>query len=155
LSTEHNPSGGATPGYETRDANPESLVKFAITLAVTVLVTMAGMWWLMGYYGRVQDLGAGATPFGKLHEKQLPPLPRIQVEPVHELDEVRDQQRHAAESYGWVDREHGIVHIPVTQAMDLILARGGLPARQSANLSGAPVSAAPAKAKPAHGKSAP
>jgi len=155
LSTEHNPSGGATPGYETRDANPESLVKFAITLAVTVLVAMAGMWWLMGYYGRVQERGPAATPVGQLQERQLPPLPRIQVKPVHELDEVSDQQRHAAESYGWVDREHGIVHIPVTQAMDLILARGGLPARQSADTSGAAGSQAPAKAKPAHGKSAP
>ena len=151
MNTEHNAPGTGTPGYETRDANPASLVKFGIGLALTLVVTWAGMWWLMNYFSRVQQLGPAATPFGKLHEKQLPPLPRIQVEPVHELDEVRYQQRNALDSYGWVDRAHGIVHIPVTQAMDLILSRGGLPARQT---SGAPGSEAPAKAKSDHGKGA-
>lgn len=145
MSTEHNQSGGVTPGYETRDANPESLIKYAITLAVTVVVAMAGMWWLMGYFGRVQPLGPAATPFQSLRERQLPPLPRIQVDPVRELDEVRDRQRHEIDSYGWVDRAHGMVHIPIAQAMDLILSRGGLPARQGA---GAAASQPPAKTKP-------
>jgi hypothetical protein len=151
LSTEHNPAGGAQPGYETRDANPASLVKFAIGLALTLVVSWAGMWWLMGYFGRVQQLGPAATPFGKLEQKQLPPLPRIQVDPVRDLDAVRDQQRNAVESYGWVDRAHGVVHIPIERAMDLILERGGLPARQTPGAAG---SEPPPKSNPQHGKGA-
>jgi len=150
LSTEHNAPGAGTPGYETRDANPESLVKFIIGLAFTLVITFAGMWWLLGYFSRVQPLGPAAAPFQALRERQLPPLPRIQVQPVHELEEVRDQQRQAVDSYGWVDRAHGVVHIPIEQAMEIILTRGGLPARQTA---GATSSAAPAKAKA--GKSTP
>lgn len=129
---EHNQSGGGPSGYETRDANPASLVRFGIGLALTLVVVWAGMWWLMGHFGRVQKLGPSATPFGQLEEKQLPPLPRLQVYPMQDLNAVREQQSSALETYGWVDREHAIVHIPIDRAMDLILERGALPARAPA-----------------------
>jgi hypothetical protein len=155
LSTEHNPAGGSK-GYETRDANTPSLVKFAIGLAFTLVVTWAGMWWLMGYFGHVQQLGPSATPFGKPEQKQTPPLPRLQVDPVQDLVEVRKQQSGELESYGWVDRSHSIVHIPIVRAMDLILERGGLPARasDSATSGGTQKPAAPSKAKPDRGRGA-
>jgi len=132
LSTEHNPSGGARGGYEARDANPSSLVHFAVGLAVMLVFVWAGMFWLMKYFSRVQDTGPPATPFEQVSGSRLPPLPRLQVDPVQDLSLVRAQQGGALDSYGWVDRGHGIVHIPIEQAMDLILERGGLPARPNA-----------------------
>ena len=149
---EHNPAGGPPPGYETRDANPASLVKFAIGLALTLVVSWAGMWWLLGYLGQAQEQGPAAVPFRALHERQLPPLPRIQVDPVRELNEVRVEQSDAANSYGWVDRSHGVVHIPIDEAMKLILERGALPARPSAADSGAAQSKRPAKTKSGSGE---
>ena len=158
MSTEHNQSGGGPGGYEKRDANPASLVHFCVGLALTLVVVWAGMWWLMGYFGRVQQLGPPTTPFGQLEQKQIPPLPRLQVNPVEDLVEVRKQQSSALDSYGWVDRSRGIVHIPIDRAMDLILARGGLPARPSASASGtagSPAPAAPSSAKSSRGRGAP
>ncbi len=38
----------------------------------------------------------------------------------------RDAQRRKLESYGWVDRKAGVVHIPVDRAMDLVV-QGGSP----------------------------
>jgi hypothetical protein len=157
LSTEHSQSGNSG-GYERRDANPASLVHFCVGLALTLVVAWAGMWWLLGYFGRVQPLGPPATPFQRPEERQLPPLPRLQVEPVLELNQARNQQRAEIDTYGWVDRGHGIVHIPIDRAMDLILERGGLPARPEAGATGATgthVPAAPAKAKSRRGRSAP
>ncbi len=154
MSTEHNPSGGGTPGYETRDANPASLVKFAIGLALTLVVAWAGMWWLLGYFGQTQDQGPPAAPFRALRERQLPPLPRVQVEPLRDLDEVRAEQSDAINKYGWVDRSHGVVHIPISDAMKLILERGGLPARANAGASGAAAPQAPAKAQLGQGEGA-
>jgi hypothetical protein len=129
LSTEHNQSGGSTAGYETRDANPSSLVRFGIGLALLLVVVWAAMWWLMGYFRVTQPTGPPATPFGQLEEKQLPPMPRLQVNPVLDLNAQREQQSNALKSYGWVDRDRGIVHIPIDRAIDLILERGALPAR--------------------------
>lgn len=34
---------------------------------------------------------------------------------------TRERQRRALERYGWVDRERGLVHIPIEQAMALTL----------------------------------
>lgn len=157
MSTEPSQSGNSN-GYERRDANPASLVHFCVGLALTLIVAWAGMWWLLGYFGRVQPLGPSATPFQRPEERQLPPLPRLQVEPVLELNQARDQQRSELDNYGWVDRGHGIVHIPIDRAMDLILERGGLPARPQAAAPAAPGShahAAPAKAKSRRSRSAP
>ena len=157
MSTEHNHSGGSPAGYETRDANTPSLVKFVIGLAFLLVVTWAGMWWLMGYFGRVQKLGPSATPFGQLEQKQIPPLPRLQVDPVQDLVEVRKQQSGELDSYGWVDRSHSIVHIPIDRAMDLILERGGLPARASESAAaggGTQKPAAPSKTKAHRGRGA-
>jgi hypothetical protein len=39
------------------------------------------------------------------------------------LDLVATQRR-ALESYGWVDREHGIARIPIDRAIDLTVERG-------------------------------
>ncbi len=137
MSTEHNQSGGGPAGYEKRDADPASLVHFGVGLALTLVVVWAGMWWLMGYFSHVQKLGPSATPFGQLEEKQLPPLPRLQVNPEQDLKALREQQTAALDTYGWVDRDRGIVHIPIDRAMDLILERGVLPARANASAAGA------------------
>ena len=37
------------------------------------------------------------------------------------IDEVRSRQRELVSSYGWVDRDNGIVRIPVDRAMDLVV----------------------------------
>ena len=42
---------------------------------------------------------------------------------------MRAQEEARLNSYGWIDEENGIVHIPIERAMD-ILAKQGLPARQ-------------------------
>jgi hypothetical protein len=44
------------------------------------------------------------------------------------LKQLRATENAALTTYGWVDRENGIVHIPIDRAMDLILQRG-LPTR--------------------------
>ena len=150
MSTEHNQSVGGPGGYEKRDADPGSLVHFGVGLALTLVVVWAGMWWLMDYFSHVQKLGPSATPFGQLEEKQLPPLPRLQVNPEQDLKALREQQTAALDTYGWVVRDRGIVHIPIERAMDLILERGALPARANSSAVGArpPMkSAAPAKRK--------
>ena len=41
---------------------------------------------------------------------------------------LQAQQEATLHSYGWVDRQAGVVHIPIDQAIDLVLQRG-LPVR--------------------------
>jgi hypothetical protein len=41
-----------------------------------------------------------------------------------DLQNYRDGQREQLESYGWVDKEGGVVRIPIERAMDLVIERG-------------------------------
>jgi hypothetical protein len=57
---------------------------------------------------------------------QLPPGPLLESVPGQEFQSVHATQEAQLNSYGWVDRENGIVHIPIERAMEL-LAQTNLP----------------------------
>ena len=59
--------------------------------------------------------------------KPLPPEPRLQPDPVGDLNKMRRAEDQVLTSYGWVDKNAGVVRIPVEQALKLAAARG-LPA---------------------------
>lgn len=60
--------------------------------------------------------------------RRLPPEPRLQQAPILDLREMREAEDKILNSYGWIDQQHGIVRVPIDQAIDL-LARRGLQAR--------------------------
>ncbi|MGH6981434.1 MAG: hypothetical protein ACREFC_09530 [Stellaceae bacterium] len=53
-----------------------------------------------------------------------PPAPVLQVHGAVDMAEFRAAQNKELDSYGWVDQAHGIVHIPIDQAMHDIVQRG-------------------------------
>lgn len=152
MSTEPNqhPGGPSPEGYERSDASASSLVHFAVGLAVLLVVVWAGMLWMREFFAKVQekDLGVAVTPYEQ--DRPLPPLPRLQVEPVEDLVQVQEQQRDALKTYGWVDRANGVVHIPINRAMDLLLERAALPVRP--NAPALPEDGRAAPSKPASGE---
>ena len=52
------------------------------------------------------------------------PLPRLQVHPVGHWQDFHAAERRRLESYGWMDRSSGAVHIPIERAMQLVAERG-------------------------------
>jgi hypothetical protein len=54
------------------------------------------------------------------------PEPRLQTDPAADLAAYVRKERHLLDSYGWVDREHGIARVPIEIAMQQ-LARRGIP----------------------------
>ncbi|HUA00574.1 MAG TPA: hypothetical protein VMB02_09605 [Candidatus Aquilonibacter sp.] len=132
------------PGYERRDANVGGLLQFAFWMAVLLAVTLVGMKFTFDHFKKVQPLGATASPMVGENEEALPPRPRLQVQPHLELEDFCAAQQQAVDSYSWIDRQSGVVHIPVDRAMDLILQRG-LPTRPASE---APGGALPVVATP-------
>jgi len=49
-----------------------------------------------------------------------PPNPRLQVNPKIDLREKLSQERAQLNSYGWVDRQRGIAHIPIDRAIEML-----------------------------------
>ena len=52
------------------------------------------------------------------------PQPQLITEPGKELLHRRLAARAQLQTYGWVDRQAGIAHIPIDKAKQLLLARG-------------------------------
>jgi hypothetical protein len=124
-----NPERPAGPGYETRDVNVPVLMKFALWLAVAILLAALVSRWVFGYFAHTQSLGPATTPFENV--RTLPPLPRLQTAPQKDIHDYWQSQQDELNGYGWVDRSNGVVRIPVDRAMQLLLQRG-LPARAAA-----------------------
>jgi len=138
-----NPPADRGPGYERRDASVKGLLQFAFWMAVVLVVTLFAMRFFFDYIKKIEPLGQPASPLAQENVRELPPSPRLQVHPHDELVDYCSDQQQAVNSYGWVNQQAGVVHIPVDRAMDLILARG-LPARAPGDApAGAPTLAPP------------
>jgi hypothetical protein len=54
----------------------------------------------------------------------MPPAPVLQVDPRSDLEAFRAEEEARLNSYGWVDRSKGVVHMPIERAMAEIAAEG-------------------------------
>jgi hypothetical protein len=133
----HYPNTDATSNptvrHETSDINLRGVLAFAVGLAVTAIVVHFAVWVLFVYFNGRE--GVKVTPQYPLAVGQgdrTPPEPRLQTNPRQALRDLRAAEDKTLNGYGWVDRNNGIVHIPIDQAMKLTLERG-LPARQEAH----------------------
>jgi hypothetical protein len=59
-------------------------------------------------------------------------FPPLQVNPPIDLRTFRAREEAQLSAYGWMDRSAGVVRIPVTRAMDVLLEKGW-PIRQGTN----------------------
>lgn len=72
------------------------------------------------------ELLAGAAPLPTAVPTTIPG-PNLQVDGKSESDRIIGAQTVVIESYGWVDQNAGVVHIPIERAMALIVERGVTP----------------------------
>lgn len=115
--------------HETSDANLSGVVGFAAGLIVVGIVVGAIVWSLLSYFTREAARPVPAEfPLATTALRRLPPEPRLQTDPRDDLAHLRDAEARVLASYGWIDRNAGIVRIPIEQAMKLVAERG-LPSR--------------------------
>ncbi len=112
--------------HETRDASIRGLAIFGACLFVTLIVVLFAVKGMFNYFKATQSLGPPASPFE--NARQVPPQPRLQVNPRQDLRQFREAEDERLNSYAWVDEKAGVVRIPIGRAMDL-LAQRGLPVR--------------------------
>jgi hypothetical protein len=67
-------------------------------------------------------------PLAATQENRLPPEPRLQTNPRQDLADLRAREDEALTGYSWVDKNAGVVRIPIDEAIKKTLERG-LPAR--------------------------
>ncbi len=133
--------------YERRDLSARGIFIFLVALAMVIVAAALILWGMFRSFGRgnvtPQPSSAGimtapeALPPGG-DPAQSFPAPRLQPDPVADMNKFRTQEDQILESYGWVDKDNGVVRIPIGRAMQLIEQRG-LPVR----VPGQPIPTAP------------
>lgn len=117
--------------HEETDVNIRGIFAFAFGLVVVAAVIHLVVWLLFAYFStRETARVAPRYPLAATEQNRLPPEPRLQTNPRQDLADLRAAEERILSSYGWVDRNAGIVRIPIEEAMRLVVERG-LPARQT------------------------
>ncbi|HEY5895371.1 MAG TPA: hypothetical protein VIT91_19285 [Chthoniobacterales bacterium] len=115
------------PRYEKSDASARGVWIFGMALSLSVVLVVFGIGAMLKF------LSAHPTSPERASWVTSPgaevPAPRLQADPRAEMQEYRARQEALLKGYGWVDRERGIVRMPIDQAMDVIAERGVHPTK--------------------------
>ena len=111
--------------FEHSDVNYKLMIGAIILL---IIVTVCSMLLSIRIYGTMEtrQVEARPTPFPLYQLRPTPPPPRLQPNPIDRTTAEQDmanlllQENAILDSYGWVDKEEGIVRIPVERAIDLL-----------------------------------
>lgn len=131
------PADGATvspessdSGHEVSDISIKGTAIFGVSLLIFLVgVLLAVALFFQGYAflnGRLDGLRPKAEPAASSVVRAAPAYqgPLLQVKPEEDLRWMREHDASDLQSYGWVDRPRGIVRLPVSRAMDLLVERG-------------------------------
>lgn len=107
----------AERGHEPEGTRVGAVVGWAFLLLVSVLLSAAVVWWLMTAFSgtaRLAWLKVPSSPGGAYHW----------IDPRQDLRANRRAAEARLSGYAWIDRQHGIVRIPIERAMELVAGDG-------------------------------
>jgi hypothetical protein len=124
------------PGYEERDVDTRGVTRIAAALVIVLilccLVSASYFFFLEKRTTQLEGPILSALPRS---EKPFP-RPQLQADPALDYAEYHRAEEERLTQYRWIDREKGIVAIPIDRAIELTLERGlpfGPEAAQGAN----------------------
>lgn len=118
--------------HEDRDVNARALLWFGVALIAGAIIVHVALWGLFRVYrhqAAPKDLPVSMVQGGRA---TAPPEPRLQYDPVKDLEEMRAGEQKILDGYGWIDQRAGIVHIPIEQAIRLSIQRGAFVEQKAA-----------------------
>jgi hypothetical protein len=123
-------------GYERQDIGARGVLYFLIGLAVAGLLTYFVVDGLYSYLDKrseaqqapvnplVTNAPADTRNIGTDYPQGAFPNPRLEVDERGQLNDIRIKEEQTLQSYDYIDKNAGIVRIPIDRAMDLITQRG-------------------------------
>lgn len=116
-------------GHETRDLSIRAIAAFFGGLTLLIIVAAIAMKWTFdAFVARDRARDPPPSPLAA-SLPELPPEPRLDLEPSLGLAELRRTEEATLGGYAWIDEKAGAVRIPIERAMELVIERG-LPVRK-------------------------
>jgi len=111
------PSGDSGTVHEPNTLSLKVVALFVIILLALIVGAQPVVAWLLRSQGGKASVSIPLTSFD-------PGSARAWNHPEADLAALRkEENKHLAE-YAWIDRKHGVVRIPITRAMKLLVERG-------------------------------
>jgi hypothetical protein len=119
-------AASTTPGHEPDVIQVRRLVLLSTGLVFLMILVAAILTLVMNGFSRIEQRQRLLTPphFSGNSGEFL--APALQPDPSAELAALKADEQARLNHYGWVDRDAGIAHIPISRAIE-ILAKTGLP----------------------------
>ncbi|MEX0776893.1 MAG: hypothetical protein WD042_14405 [Phycisphaeraceae bacterium] len=108
-------------GYAHETTSIKAVVLFGVGLLVAIAVVLGAMTLLFSYFGAQPHDAEPPNPMRRLARAAPPVGPQLQVAEIQDMKQLRQTQLDQLENYGWVDRENGIVHVPIDKAKAMIV----------------------------------
>ncbi len=114
-----------TPDHHESELNVRAIVLVAVGLAALALGVQPLLWvHLKALWAARQASMPPPSPVARALPP-APPEPRLQTSPTDDLKALRAAEDAQLNGYAWVDRQAGVVRIPIERAMELLAAEGG------------------------------
>ncbi|WP_428305952.1 hypothetical protein [Lacipirellula sp.] len=111
--------------HEDSDVSISSLGMFLGALAITMVVTGAVVVGLFDLFlDQAEEADISPSPLAESGEPPAPPGPLLQVAERLDLRLYRASQEKQIHETAWVDRDRGIVRIPIERAIEITAERG-------------------------------
>jgi hypothetical protein len=125
------PPKAPAAAHELSDLSPKNIALFGVTLAVTLVGVLLITYALFRHFYNA-ELSGQIAPSPLSYTPEPTPEPHLLVNPGQSLKTMRAEEDAILNSYEWVDREQGLVRVPINRAIE-ILAERGLPARRQSD----------------------
>lgn len=113
---------------------PKPILQISIGILVLVIAAVAiCLVILRGVVSGIRAAEEPRSPIAEANERQLPSAPLLQSHPEGELVQMKAEVAAHLDSFGWVDEAHGVAHLPIETAIDLV-ATGHLPTSINSSL---------------------
>lgn len=111
--------------FEHSDVNYKLMIGSVILLIIVTVCSMLLSIWIYGSM-ETSQVEARPTPLPLYQLRPTPPQPRLQPNSIDRSTAEQDlagmhlRENAILDTYGWVNKEEGIVRIPIDRAIDLL-----------------------------------
>ncbi len=111
----------SSDGAIDQEIDSRSILRMGLWL---VIVTIAGfiIAWLVyrGLAGAADRADPPPSPIAAAREQALPPAVQLNPHPEQELATYQQRVDERLASWGWVDRDANVAHVPIERAIELV-----------------------------------
>jgi hypothetical protein len=120
--------------FEPSDISPRGTLIAAIAVLVGMWIIVALLYFFFAFLVHQPTAVAPRPVPIQAHGNILPPYPRLQSAPAHDLKAFRAREDWELNHYYWIEQKKGTVAIPIERAIDILAAHGIPPQQKPPNL---------------------